>query len=194
MATSAAESTLKAILCVSTSDPASVVLTLFHAEQKGGLCLILGRIPKCKIHSWFNRDVSRRANGDLLCFCGRSCCRSPFKSSWGPSFPCSCSGTALVTCLGLKLTAISKKNVCSPVHLPLIFYSLLWFFVNYRSHDICNFPTKFHGLLHVLAEILSSYITFSCEFLLRLLSSWNTTADSFSRIPQQEASIFHYIC
>lgn len=37
-----------------------------------------GRIPKSKIHFWFNRDVSRRENGNLLCFCGRSCCRSPF--------------------------------------------------------------------------------------------------------------------
>lgn len=54
-----------------------------------------GRNPKRKIHFWFNRDVSRRANGDLLCFWGGSCCKSPFKSSWGPSFPCSCSGTGL---------------------------------------------------------------------------------------------------
>lgn len=48
MATSAAELTLKAILCVTTSDPASVLLTLFHAKHKGDLFLTLAEIQSAK--------------------------------------------------------------------------------------------------------------------------------------------------
>lgn len=54
-----------------------------------------GRSPKCKIHFWLDRDVSRRAKGELPCVCRGRWCRWPSKSSWGPLFPCSCRDTSL---------------------------------------------------------------------------------------------------
>lgn len=48
MATSAAELTLKGILFVTTPGLANVVLTLFHAEQRGDLSLTLADIQSAK--------------------------------------------------------------------------------------------------------------------------------------------------
>lgn len=81
-----------------------------------------GRKPRCKIHFWLDRRVFGRAKGELPCFRrGRvGCCRWPFKSSGGPLFPCSCNQS-----VDLFRAETSRNFKCSPVHSPLIFYSLL---------------------------------------------------------------------
>lgn len=60
IATSAAELSLKAILHLTTSDLAHVVLILArHVKQIGSLSST-ARNPRCKVHFWLDRNVSRR--------------------------------------------------------------------------------------------------------------------------------------